>query len=331
MSALDTPSVPPIVRLKTLVPGYRPKWVRRFKTLLDHLNAIESKVTFGEEEGFPWMEIEGESYRFYGFFSGEKEITEAHLMGSALPASIEPRHLRLVKDYVTRYLYPHMRPDLSPTGINESNWAGFHGQHKETLADYEGGDPDTLRRVFTAREDDVVINGGCFVGFGDLHMAARLPKGRIYAIEADPTCYRLLCRNMERNKLENVLPIHRGLWSKEGTLKLESNHAQANTLVAEVLQGEEQEVVKTIPIDALVEQEELTRVDFISITLNGAEIETLEGASETLKRFKPRIRLPGWYFRDGKRICEHVRDDPKLADYHVCITSRGNVLAYPKS
>ena len=65
----------------------------------------------------------------------------------------------------------------------------------------------------------------------------------------------------------------------------------------------------------------------LSLTLNGAEIEALEGATETISRFKPRIRLAGWYKRDGELICDLTKKQLEKHGYKVIIGPRNGVCA----
>jgi len=317
--------IPIALRLKALIPGYRNRWQRHYALLLDHFRKLAPQLRLGEEEGTPWLETAG--LRFYGFWPGDKERQQLFLLGNSLPPAIPPEYYRLAKDYVTRFLYPHMRPDLSPIGITPANWGGFHGQHKESLADYSGADAAFLRRQFTPQPDEVIIDGGCFVGMGDIHMSRLLPDGHIYAVEADAACHALLRRNLEQNRIANVTPFHRAMWKEDTFLDLESDHAQANTLVSEVHVGRERVRVRTIGIDQLVEEQSISRVDMISMTLNGAEVESLEGARETLRRFRPRVKLPGWYLRNGVPIWKISGEYLEGMGYRVFTTPRGNVLA----
>ena len=317
--------IPMTLRLKALIPGYCGRWRRQYALMLDHFRKLAPQLTLGRDGETPWLEAAG--LRFYGFWPGDKERHQLFLLGDALPPAIPPEYYRLAKDYVTRFLYPHMRPDLSPQGITPANWGGFHGQHKESLADYRGADATFLGRCFTPHPDEVIIDGGCFVGMGDIHMSRLLPDGHIFAVEADAACHALLRRNLVHNRIANVTPFHRAMWKEDTFLDLESDHAQANTLVSEVHVGKERVRVRTISIDQLVEEEGLARVDMISMTLNGAEVESLAGARETLRRFRPRVKLPGWYLRNGVPIWKISGNFLEEIGYSVFTTPRGNVLA----
>ena len=113
-------------------------------------------------------------------------------------------------------------------------------------------------------------------------------------------------------------------------MELESDFAQANTLVREVHRGLHTQKVQTITIDQIIKDFSLSKLDMLSLTLNGAEIEALDGAKEALIKYRPRIRLAGWYIRDGETIATHTSRILEKYDYQVFVGPRNNVLALPR-
>jgi len=56
--------------------------------------------------------------------------------------------------------------------------------------------------------------------------------------------------------------------------------------------------VKVTTIDKFVEANELPRVDFIKMDVEGHELKVLEGADETIKTFKPSLALSAYHRGD---------------------------------
>ena len=83
-------------------------------------------------------------------------------------------------------------------------------------------------------------------------------------------------------------------------------------------------------MDSIVNNNNLKKVDMISITLNGAEVEALLGAELTLSKFRPRLRLAGWYQRDNKFISDICKSYLENFNYHVYVGARRGVLAVPR-
>jgi FkbM family methyltransferase len=224
-----------------------------------------------------------------------------------------------------------MRPDLAPAGYGLEQLHGFHGQHKDAIA--QVADPTArarLVRAFQPGQADVIIDCGAFLGFGAIRIARDAPQGRVIAVEASRECHMLLRRNVEANAAANVVPLRRAVWNSVTALDLETTIAQGNSLIAEVRAGERREPVPTVTIDGIVAEQRLDRLDMLSLTLNGAEAEALTGAADTLARLRPRIRAAGWYARRNKRISEIIKPLIERAGYDVFVGARGNVMALPQ-
>ena len=134
-----------------------------------------------------------------------------------LPTSLPKTHFRLVKDYINRYVYPHMRPDLKPAGYAAERLWGFHAQHKDAIEDYpDASARDLLREAFRPSAGEVIIDGGAFLGFGEIRLAPDIRGGRIIAIEANPDCHALLVRNLTHNRVDGVTALHAAVWERRG-------------------------------------------------------------------------------------------------------------------
>ncbi len=315
--------------LKLLVPGYRAKWRARYACMLAEIKTLVPRLGFGGDDGTPWVEIAG-GPRLHGFPTEPANIEVWRILRSDLPPELPPSHFRLVKDVLTRYVYPHMRPDLKPEGFAVEQMFGFHGQHKDAIADLaDGRAREVLTEAFRPKADDVVIDCGAFLGFGEIRLSQDVVAGRLIAVEADRDSHALLRRNLEWNGIANATVLHRAAWKEEGEMELETGFAQANTLISEVQRGESKQTVRTVSIDGLVAELGLDKLDMLSLTLNGAEVETLDGAGSTLDRLRPRIRLAGWYTRGGRKIWEITKAQLERHGYTVFVGGRGNVMALP--
>ena len=317
--------------LKKILPFYKARWRRRYRAMIDDIAARIPNLEFGRDGEVPWLQERASGVRIYGFLTEPKNAEVYDLLRGSLPRELPETHFRLMKDYLNRYVYPHMRPDLKPSGYTADEMWGYHGQHKDGIVDQPNAtDRQRLIAAFQPRPDDVIIDGGAFLGIGDLRMSRDLRQGRIVAIEANRVCYELLRRNCEYNNVTNVTAQHRALWKERGTLDLEVGFAQANSLVSEVAKGEKKQQVETVSVDGLVEELNLPRVTMLSLTLNGAEVEALEGAQKTLKELRPRIRLAGWYSRNGVPIWKITKGQLERHGYDVFVGPRGNVMGLPR-
>ena len=320
--------IPVSVRLKCMVPGFRAKWRGRYSLMLAHLEDLARRAEFLPGGDAPAMRVQGEPFTFHGFAPTAKEHVESHVLGAAVPRAIPFACYRLAKDYVTRYLYPHLRPDLSPEGIGPQCDGGFHGQHKESLADYAGRTPPSCAPPSPPRGARLWSTRVPTFGLGDLHLSRLVgEEGRVFSIEASAACHALLERNIGGNGVGNVVAMHRAIWNEETEMDLERRPGPGKFAGGEVHRGDHTQKVRTVTVDGLVREYGLDRLDMISLTVNGAELEALEGAAESLEAFRPRLRIPGWYSRGGRPISELVARWLEPRGYRVWATPHGNVVA----
>lgn len=149
---------------------------------------------------------------------------------------------------------------------------------------------------FLPSEGDVVIDVGANIGEYTL-IAAKLvgARGEVIAIEPHPESYSLLRKNIEINRLDNVVALQVALSDKD--------HQEIKLIEPEVM-GVRYPVwasimntekvgryffVKTVTLDTLVNKLRLKRVNLLKIDVEGAEVLVLRGAVNTLKRLKPKI------------------------------------------
>ncbi len=317
--------------LKLMAPGYRARWIERYAGMIAEIGRVVPELGFGQDAGIPWIENRQDGLRFYGFWTEPENLEVFRILRPVMPGGLDARWFRLVKDYINRFVYPHMRPDLKPMGFSNEQLFGFHGQHKDAIIDLADASVHALLiEAFRPKPDDIVLDCGAFLGFGDMRLTRDITRGRVIAVEPDEDCYRLLERNLAYNQIGNVEAVRAAIWRSEGELVLERSFAQANTLVAEVSRGDEQATVETVSIDGLVSHLGVKRLDLMSLTLNGAEVEALAGAGKTLAKYRPRIRLAGWYHRSDKPIHALVKPVLENAEYRVFVGPRGNVMALPR-
>jgi len=320
--------------LKNLVPGYRDKWRHEFAALLHEIALVAPKLEFGEERGSPWIRSIETGVQLLGFWTEAKEDELFLNLRPDLPRGVPRGHFRLVKDFITRFRYPHLRPDLKLAGYATEQMHGFHFQHRDAIADLPAGTPVAeLLAAFTPKPGDVIIDGGAFLGFGDIRVGIDVPDCRILAVEAAKSCHALLARNVELNRSGGITPVHNALWKDQSMIDLGTTYAQGNSLVGgelrERIQSTASELVAATTVDALVARFALPRVNMLSLTLNGAEPEALEGAAHTLMRYRPRIRAAGVYHRGGVRLSDIIRQYLEPRGYRVFIGRHGNTMAIP--
>jgi FkbM family methyltransferase len=104
---------------------------------------------------------------------------------------------------------------------------------------------------------------------------------KVYTFEADPRLYSHLEENLKGCRNVNI--NHGGLWSEHGQCHIKDE--KPNNLGAQFVVPDEDGAVPLWPLDDF----ELKDVDLIYLDIEGAEWAALQGAYETISKWRPTI------------------------------------------
>lgn len=301
------------------------------KVLIDHIIAYKNIFKYSQDEdGTKYAILKQKSgMELFYYYMDSNNSSEYIPRVLAKKCGIKINEYLFLRDYITRYVYPHMLPIYSPEGSIGSLY-GFHGQHKDSIVHISDiYIRNKLYKIFNPLPDDIIMDCGAYVGYGELRISPYLSSGTILSIEASSQCFKLLKKNIEKNSLGNVISVNKAIWKQNGKLTLKIGDRQGNSLIGEITgkNNNINEEVEAVSIDSLVSTYSLKKVDFVSLTLNGAEPEALMGMKNTLRMFGPRLRIAGGYKRNGIPIWKICKDFLKDYDYKIIVGHRGNVFA----
>jgi len=152
------------------------------------------------------------------------------------------------------------------------------------------------------RPGDVVIDAGAHLGLFT-HTALAQGASQVVAMEINPKSLDCMQRNLAGPlRREEVVLLDKGVWDEPAVLRAGDLHAIDVDLAEEELCSaciavdagapDERSIdVQLTTIDAVVERLGLERVDFIKLDIENAEARALRGATETLRRFRPRLAV----------------------------------------
>ncbi len=146
-------------------------------------------------------------------------------------------------------------------------------------------------RAGMVQPGDVVLDIGANVGTVTRD-ALRAGAKLVVAVEPEPTTLECLRRNLQREiSSGRVIVVPKGAWDADSTLPL---HIDPNPLGSSLVlggRGARTILVPLVTIDEIVAELRLEKVDFIKMDIEGAESHALLGASQTLRKFHPRMSL----------------------------------------
>lgn len=161
-------------------------------------------------------------------------------------------------------------------------------------------------------KDSVFIDVGANVGHYVYVLSEKLSPENIYAFEPNQLLYKRLKRifpkvdtfpwalSDENKKAEFKIPIiHGKKIDTRGTLQTQYAEKDEESYVIEHVE------MKTL--DHWIEEQGISKIDFIKIDVEGNEIYTLKGALQTITKYKPTLMIEMEQRHHTESVSQHVK------------------------
>lgn len=160
----------------------------------------------------------------------------------------------------------------------------YIGQALAVYGEYSFAEYELFRQVI--RPGQTVLDVGANLGAHTLAMAQLVgDRGHVYAFEPQPIVRDVLSMNMLLNQATHVQVYHTALTSQSQKLYMHKlDYTQQNNFGDMSATTQRNAVVV---FGTRLDEYELAACDFIKIDVQGAEVEVLLGAQETIRRFRP--------------------------------------------
>ena len=139
--------------------------------------------------------------------------------------------------------------------------------------------------IVKPQEKEILIDGGCFDAKNSLDFVEWTGGNvkKIYAFEPDQNNMKRCKKNFDEKCLIEYQLIPAGLWSERTELTFSAESGQGSS-VCET--GNKK--IAVVNIDEVVGEDEIS---FIKMDIEGAELQALRGAANTIKKNKPRLAI----------------------------------------
>lgn len=136
-----------------------------------------------------------------------------------------------------------------------------------------------------------IIDAGAFTGDTSLPLS-KITNKNVYAFEPFEDSFRLLEKNIASNDIDNIVPIKKSLGNINGerTLFLSGSNVQGITSDSSIRNYDAELIVEETTLDKYVEDNGLD-VGLITVDVEGAEMDLLEGAINTIKTQRPILHI----------------------------------------
>lgn len=127
-----------------------------------------------------------------------------------------------------------------------------------------------------------VIDGGAFLGDSAVIFSKEYLFKNIYSFEPDRYNYIKLKENIAKYKMENVIPVSKGISSEEGKVKFEVQGTASS------ISSKGSEEIEVTSIDKFVENNGSNiDIGLIKFDIEGSEFDGIIGSLSTIKKFRP--------------------------------------------
>jgi FkbM family methyltransferase len=135
--------------------------------------------------------------------------------------------------------------------------------------------------------DDIIFDVGAGAGTEVVHFSRMVgPKGRVYAIEADPAALRRLKKQVSNLTYKNVEILELAVGNAEGIVKLHIAEEGGIENSIKSVVGANYVEVPCKRLDDVIESLKLESISYMKINIEGAEVDALVGLGSKINMVK---------------------------------------------
>lgn len=210
-----------------------------------------------------------------------------------------------IKSIYRRFVYGQRFREISSRNglnidfrINTDSFATFAG----IFSDREYSD------YFPFYKRATVLDIGAHYGYFSMFSSINLARdSNVIAVEPSSTNISILRRNIQDSGLQNIRVLHLAVSNTSGAIKLFNSASVNNSIMADpnCPDSSTYETVKSIKLEQIVNDNDLSKIDFLKMDCEGAEYEIFYG---TPQHVLDRITTISMEFHDLKRSDSTVND-----------------------
>lgn len=139
------------------------------------------------------------------------------------------------------------------------------------------------------KDGDVVIDGGGCWGDTALYFANKAKETTVYTFEFTPSNIKVMEKNIALNNAKNIRIIPKAIFDVSNEEYFLVDKGASSFFTKEKTTDAIQ--IQTITIDDFTKQENVSKINFIKLDIEGAELNALKGSVETIKKWRPTLAI----------------------------------------
>lgn len=136
-----------------------------------------------------------------------------------------------------------------------------------------------------------IVDVGANIGAFSIYAANLSPESIVYSFEPSPETFKQLLQNIKLNKIKNIVPVNKAVFSKDTTLKLYENGMSGQKSVYQAKKNTEYEKISAVSLDSFIKKNKIKKIDFLKLDCEGSEYEILGHLSKQTFSIIDRIAL----------------------------------------
>ncbi|AWI25676.1 FkbM family methyltransferase [Flavobacterium pallidum] len=242
----------------------------------------------------------------------------------------------ILKDKIKLFFYNALKPKNISFGL-KTGLPGtiYRTTYKDiTLFTHEAlyhiaDDFNYYQHFYNVKDGDVVIDAGANCGHLTVLFSAYAGQnGKVYAFEPDSINIKRISENMALNENfpKNIRIEELLLWNENKKIGFYEAGTVASSAIyvpddAKCVQKD------AVTIDSWCETNNIGRLDFIKMDIEGAEIEALDGCKKTIAELSPNFAIASYHMVNGEMTYIKVEDFFRRLDYPFkTVRFRGNEI-----
>lgn len=146
-------------------------------------------------------------------------------------------------------------------------------------------------KLLPIEEGDIVLDVGSAIGC--VTLLASKKASVVIAIEPNPQYFHSLEKRVLESNINNVIFINKATWNEQGLKEFNIEGYGSSIVNMSTL-------VETDTIDNMISGLGITHIDFMKMDIEGAEIESLLGATNTLDNTR-KIVVSAYHYRNNEQ------------------------------
>ena len=147
-----------------------------------------------------------------------------------------------------------------------------------------------VKKILDVKKGDVFVDVGAHIGTYTIPIAKKVGEaGKVISFEPHPKSIELLEKNIALNQINNVVLMKKPVSDSKKKVFFKLSQDPPTSGIVKIDKNETVLEMEAIDLDTALSDQNLTKIDWLKIDVEGHEVEVLKGSKTTLKKFSPKI------------------------------------------